>query len=155
MGTSSRWAHKRLPVQQHTELEDGDTNDLGDSRVGHGLVLVHMRDALLDVGRGLLADLAVDGFGGVLSVATLGAVRKVRTGGEGVPVGVVSAADLGEDGGAGAEGYKLDDEDQEDAAEADRHGVGLWGSTSVGGRAGGRRRRYARNCATRIPGRRR
>ena len=142
-------------MQQHTELEDRNTNDLRNCRVGHGamLVLMHLRLALLEVGRNLFIVIILYSVVRVPPVTDtrLRSVCGVCTVREAVAMGVMLDADFRENGSTPSESDELDDEDHEDAAEADRHGVGLWALVSAGESMDRRRQRYSRNLAIRAP----
>lgn len=124
-----------IPMQKDAELEDGHSDDLCDDGVGERIACVVQR------ARGARVE-PVQGLFGVprlvdVDIAELREVRRsprFRSRGVGgercrgavaVRVRVVGDAGFREDGGAPAEGYELDDEDEEYADETDRHRVGL------------------------------
>ena len=135
-------------MQQDTELENRDAHDLCrgvvadragvvmvtvpvrlDVRVRLGILAAFALDRVLalDVVALFAVDRAVGALllrdGGLGLAIGLGAVGSVRR--QPVTVRVVNDAHPGEHGGAPAEGYELDDEDEEYADETDRHRVGL------------------------------
>ena len=107
------------PVQQDTELEDRNTDNLRERRVDDGAGLLFEHGSLNVALRALLA--------GRLALGALGPVRRERADAVSVPVCVVRHADRRELRCAPAERDELDDEDHEDGDERDRECVRLYG----------------------------
>ena len=140
-------------VEQHAELKDGNTYDLGSRRIANrvGVMVAVAASASLDVRMGMrerlvfvtllvrvgaidiTALLLVQGRVGVVvpgergvrlrHLVGLRAVGSVR--GKPVSVCVMHEAETGEAGCTPAEGDELDDEDEKDAKHAEGNGIRL------------------------------